>query len=135
VPVRITRSASVVVLSRPAQRDTLLSAEHLTTIKRDITRLNAGYFSQVEQLIGHRLRRSVAAGSVLTPALVHQPPLIERGDRITLVSGGGGIAVRAPGEALSDASKGERLRARNLSSGKVVEGVVLGHGQIEVIGR
>jgi flagella basal body P-ring formation protein FlgA len=72
---------------------------------------------------------------VLTPALVHRPPAIARGDRITLVSNGGGVSVSAPGEALADARRGERLSVRNLSSGKVVEGVVRDQGVVEVLGR
>lgn len=135
VPVRVRRYETVVMLARTIQRGAVLSRNDLRTVERDVTALNSGYFSKPEALAGHRLRRSAAAGTVLTPALVHRPPAIARGDRITLVSNGGGVSVSAPGEALADARRGERLSVRNLSSGKVVEGVVRDQGVVEVLGR
>lgn len=135
VPVRVTRSEDVVVLARPLQRDAVLAAEDLTTVQRDVAALSAGYFTRPEDLVGHRVKRSVAAGTVLTPVIVHRPPLIARGDRVTLVSGGSAVSVRAPGEALGDGRRGDRLRVRNLSSGKVVEGVIRGRGHVEVFSR
>jgi len=134
VPVKVTRSAEVVVLTRTVGRDTILAAEHMETMQRNVTGLNAGYFTQPEELIGHRVKRSVAAGTVLTPVLVHRPPMIARGDRVTLVSGGSAVAVSATGEALGEGRRGERVRVRNLSSGKVVEGVVKSRGRVEVLG-
>ena len=69
---------------------------------------------------------------MLTPSLVAEPPVIRRGQRVSLVSSGTGIAVRAPGEALAEARTGQRLRVKNLSSGKVVEGIALSSGSVEV---
>lgn len=135
VPVKLSRSAEVVVLARTVRRDTLLAPEHLETRHHDIVGLTAGFFSRPEELIGHRVKRSAAAGTVLTPSLVHRPPLIERGDRVTLVSGSSAVAVSAPAEALSDGRQGDRLRVRNLSSGKVVEGVVMSRGRVEALAR
>lgn len=135
VPVRVSRHEPVVVLGRTVQRGAVLSEQDLRTVERDVTTMTSGYFSEPRVLVGHRLKRSAAAGTALTPALVHRPPTIARGDRITLVSNGGGVSVSAPGEALADARRGERLSVRNLSSGKVVEGVVRDPGIVEVLGR
>lgn len=134
VPVKLSRTVEVVVLARTVQRDTLLAPEHLATIARDVAGLSSGFFTRAEELIGHRVKRSAAAGTVLTPALVHRPPLIERGDRVTLASGSSAVAVSAPAEALAAGRRGERLRVRNLSSGKVVEAVVVSRGRVEALG-
>src|SRR5699024_8543255 len=125
VPVKVSRRARVVVLARTVQRDTLLTPEHLDMVTRDVAGLSSGFFTQAEELVGHRVKRSAAAGTVLTPVLVHRPPLIERGDRVTLASGSSAVAVSAPAEALGAGRRGERLRVRNLSSGKVIEAVVV----------
>jgi flagella basal body P-ring formation protein FlgA len=50
--------------------------------------------------------------------------IVHRGQDITLVASSGTFEVRAAGRALADAAAGTRLRVQNLSSMKVVEGMV-----------
>jgi flagellar basal body P-ring formation protein FlgA len=50
--------------------------------------------------------------------------IVRRGQEITLVASSGTFEVRAAGRALADAPAGARLRVQNLSSMKVVEGMV-----------
>jgi flagellar basal body P-ring formation protein FlgA len=133
VPVRVSHSREVVVLIHSVARDQTLSENDVSTMFAEVGQLGAGFFTREEEVIGQRMRRSAAAGTILSPVLVDRPPMIARGDRVTLVSGHRGIAVRAPGEALSNGHLGERLRVRNLSSGKVVEGMVRGSGHVEVL--
>jgi flagella basal body P-ring formation protein FlgA len=58
--------------------------------------------------------------------------VIKHGQDVTLIAAAGGIEVRAAGRALADAAGGARLRVQNLSSLKVVEGVVEGPDRVRV---
>ena len=58
--------------------------------------------------------------------------VIKHGQEVTLVAAAGGIEVRAAGRALADAASGTRLKVQNLSSLKVVEGVVEGPDVVRV---
>jgi flagella basal body P-ring formation protein FlgA len=77
------------------------------------------------------VRRTLPAGTVLVPAAVDRPRVVERGALVTLVSGGGAVAVRAEGVALESAGVNQRVRVRS-PSGRVVEGVVAASGEVEV---
>jgi flagellar basal body P-ring formation protein FlgA len=132
VPVKVETLRTVLALRSPLRRGTLIAAEALDRVRVDTARLTRGFYTDPAAVVGHRLRRSAAAGTVLTPALVEEPPVIRRGQRVSLLSSGTGIAVRAPGEALADARIGQRVRVKNLSSGKVVEGVARDAGAVEV---
>ena len=72
------------------------------------------------------------AGSVLTGADLVAARLVRRGDTISLVSRQDGVEVRMVGRALADAGERERVSAENLSSRKVVQGVVNGDGEVVV---
>lgn len=132
VPVRVSREQPVVVLTRSLQRDARLNSDMLSLVVRDTTQLGFGYFTSLEEVQGLTLRRAAAAGTIVSPSLVAVPPTIRRGEQVTLIAQRTGIAIRAPGRALSDAQIGQTLRVRNLSSDRVVEGVVMGPGEVQV---
>jgi flagella basal body P-ring formation protein FlgA len=50
--------------------------------------------------------------------------IVRRGQAVTLLSSGGAVEVRASGRAMVDGTAGARIQVQNLSSMRVVEGVV-----------
>ena len=132
VPVKVETLRTVLALKRPLRRGEVIAAEDLEAVRMDTGRLTRDYYTRPAAVVGHTLKRSAAGGTVLTSALVEEPPVIRRGQRVSLVSGATGIAVRAPGEALADARPGQLVRVRNLSSGKIVEGVAQASGSVKV---
>ncbi len=132
VPVRVRQEAEVAVLTRSLGRGTLVDADSVSLQRLDTGTLGFGYFDDIDNVVGQTLRRAAAAGTVLTPDLVAIPPTIRRGEQVTLLAERGGIAIRASGRALADARTGDTIRVRNLSSERVVEGIVRGPGQVAV---
>lgn len=132
VPVRLEVLTPVVVLAAPLSRGDRLEPRHLALEARDVAQLAGGYLTRVEDAEDMVLRRSLAVGAVLTGNSVERPKIVQRGQRVRLISTSGGFSVSSEGEALSDAARGDRLRVRNLSSRKVVEGVVDENGGVLV---
>jgi flagellar basal body P-ring formation protein FlgA len=77
-----------------------------------------------------RLRRAVAAGEILAADALAPERLVDRGQQVTLVSAQAGIAVRAGVVALESGGYGDRIRARNAVSGRVIEGIVQADGSL-----
>ncbi len=50
--------------------------------------------------------------------------LMKRGQQVTLLAAAGAMEVRARGVAMNDAPAAGRIKAQNLSSGRIVEGFV-----------
>jgi flagellar basal body P-ring formation protein FlgA len=132
VPVRLEIRTDVVVLTAPAGRGDILTRTHLSLEQRDVAQLLDGYLTRLEDAEQMVLRRPLAIGTVLTTQTVAPPTLVKRGQRVQLISAAGTFSVRAEGEALGDAARGERVRARNLRSRQVVEGVVDEQGRLLV---
>lgn len=132
VPLRISDLRPVLVLTRAAARGEILSAALLAPQERDVAQLPFGYFEDPQVATGQQLRRPLAAGAVLTPSDAESPRLVRRGDAVTLIGRSGGIEIRAGGTALGDGAQGERVRVRNDSSRRTVEGMVSGPGLVEV---
>lgn len=132
VPVRVEMRREVIALRHAMGRDSVLHDDDLKTIEVDVSRHARGYFTRKDELVGRTLTRAVGGGTVLSPAVVAQPAMVRRGQRVTLIAGDGPVAVRAPAEALSDGRRGQRVQVRNLSSGRVIEGVVRSPTEVTV---
>ena len=132
VPVTVSVFKEVVVVSDTLPRGTVLGHAQLKLAKRNLAKLPQGYYVDPGKLAGMKLKRNVRSGLPLTPTMVEAPQVVKRGQQVTLISRGSAIRVSMPGTALENGAVGERIRVKNLSSKRVVEGVVNMSGQIEV---
>jgi flagella basal body P-ring formation protein FlgA len=135
VPVDVLEPRTVLVARRSLAPGHTLTAEDLVAEERDVSRLPNGYVEDPEQLVGRRLERRVAAGTVISPGMLEETVLVKRGQTVTLVVQGGSLLIRSAGLALADGSLDERIRVRNLASDRIVEGVVRSEQEVEVLVR
>jgi flagella basal body P-ring formation protein FlgA len=124
VPVTIATNVTTLILRHAAARGARLTAEDVEVQVRDLPGTSAGYLTDVSQLKGRTLRRTLSPGSALTVDVMQDDTVVKRGQQVTLLASAGGLEVRAPGRALTDAPAAGRVRVQNLSSQQVVEGVV-----------
>ena len=132
VKVKIQQFSPVVVIKHAMPRGALLSKADLRVEKRDISKYHQGVIDEPDQAIGKLLKRSIPGGSVLQPTQLKAPKLVHRGESITIISQTNAISIRMNGKALADAGHGQRVRVRNSSSRRIVEGIVTGPGQVRV---
>ena len=69
---------------------------------------------------------------MLRPSDLSVAAAVRRGQPVALVAGGAGFEVRMAGRALADAAAGETVRVENLSSRRVLSGVVAAPGEVRV---
>lgn len=130
VPVSIAAYAKVMVARYPLAPGSLIRAEDVSWSRRDIATLGYGYLRTLEGRGGYRAKYSIAQGAVLTPNMVEADSAIQKGQQVHLSSQAGGIRVSMAGIALENAPLGGRIRVKNLSSGKQLEGVVESDNQV-----
>ena len=132
VPVTVERYAEVVVASRSLGRQQTLSGSDLRLERIQTSRHAGSYFEDPREVIGQQTRRHIRAGQILGTQHITEREVVARGQRVTILAGTGSISIRMHGEALEGGTLGERIRVRNASSGRVVEGVVQPAGQVRV---
>lgn len=134
VPVRLQIRREVLVSTRMLRRGEPVMATDLRRESRDTGQLNFGYFQDAAVITGQLLTRDIAPGTVIIPSALRRPSLVDRGQLVTLLRRLDGIEIRARGEALSDGAQAQRISVRNLSSGRVIEGIVRSADIVEVSG-
>lgn len=132
VPALVRRAQDLVVAARPIARGTTLSAADLTTVTKLLPNAPAGVLESPEAALGRVAMRDIAAGTALNANQLKAPQIVRRGQAVTLSLASGPVAVRVAGTALKDGTLGERIPVRNANSKRVVEGVVLADGLVEV---
>jgi flagella basal body P-ring formation protein FlgA len=124
VPASIETQSSVLVLRHAAGRGMRLTAQDVEVQTRLVSGPGDDYLTDIAELDGRTLKRPLGAGAALTADAMAADALIKRGQQVTLLAAAGGMEVRAGGVAMTDAPAAGRVKARNLSSGRIVEGVV-----------
>lgn len=124
VPVVVEAEIPVLVLRRSLARRARVA---ITDVEPQVRRLPgsaANFIEDVASLQGHRLKRSLSAGTALTVEMLTPDVLVRRGQQVTLIAALGAVEIRAQGRALGEGGVADRIRVQNVSSLKVVEGVI-----------
>jgi len=118
---RIHRFANVITTTKPLPKYHLLSLQDLKIQEREVTYLTP---VPLEEVIGKRLKTSVLEGKILTYDLIEIPPLIKRGDVVTIKKEDEFLILGAKGMAKEDGRLGDKIHVENTSSKKIITGIV-----------
>lgn len=132
IPIKIKTYVKIAVVNRPLSRHVPISKEDIRFERREISRLSRSYFEDPAKLIGRLPKRSLTKGSVISPRDLNIKKVISKGSRISILAETGGISVRMPGLALSDAGKGDQIQVQNLSSKRKLLATVIAPGLVKV---
>ena len=132
VPVHIEKQVPVLSLNKPLSRGEIVTADALVVRKRSSASIPVSYLRSGETLIGQQAVRDLMPGVVLTRGMFRPKKLVRRGDRVTLSMKSGLVAVRVSGIAMADGARGERIKVKNLSSKRTVDGTVSGENLVLV---
>lgn len=120
VPITVATDARVVVSTRSLVPGSLLGPEDMKLVSRRIPGFIDCCATDPLALAGQRVRRPVAADAPIPLDSVEAPPLVRRGELVTVIAGAPGFEVRSAGTALADARKGDPVRIRHSTSLRVI---------------
>jgi len=135
VPVRVHWWATAIVMNRTVSARSLLTYDMLKKTRTDIAGHNGQWIEHASELIGMRLNRRMNKGDVIQINFVRRPPLIKRGDLVQILLDIGNLHVRAAGQALRTAGRGDRILVKNLRSHEVVQAVAVNPGTVRITMR
>jgi len=132
VPAQVRLFREVVTTTRPLKRSGIIEPGDVALRERDISLINQGYFTSVDQAIGQKLTRPTVADQVMTLVHLEQAEVVRKGDQVVITARSGTLSVRMPGEALSNGGMAQQIRVKNLNSMRVIKAQVTAPGQVEV---
>lgn len=131
IRIEVEALADIVVCAGTLRRGEILNAADVELRYQDISRVKDPIFS-LEEVIGKRLKRSVRLGEPLQQMQVEFPPVIKRGERVTIQVESQGLMLSATGEAKQDGQVGETIQVMNSNSHKDILCQVVAPGLVKV---
>lgn len=123
--------APVVIAAGELRRGTILAQSDLNVAELDLAGIR-NPCSDPAELIGKKLKRSVRLGDPIDRQMVEFPPVIKRGELVTLTARKGALVLSATGVAREDGNAGETITVRNNASQKDVQARVVSPGAVDV---
>ncbi|MFU8787612.1 MAG: flagellar basal body P-ring formation chaperone FlgA [Methylobacter sp.] len=123
---------NVVVLTQPIQRGDIITPQHLAIERRDVSQLRGDFATQIGQAENKQSTHQLNAGSTLSVKNLVEPKLIKRKDKVVISTSASGVSIRMSGVAMMDGAKGQRIKIKNLNSGRVISATVINSGLVSV---
>ncbi|HEX3000125.1 MAG TPA: flagellar basal body P-ring formation chaperone FlgA [Armatimonadota bacterium] len=130
--LRVQRQREVWVTTRALPAGTLLAATDLRSEQRAISDEEQP-LSVNETIVGRCVQRALPAGSTLTAALLGTPPLVRRGDTVSVTLSLGSIAIHTEARSLEDGAQDTVIRVVNGRNGQEYRARVTGPGSVTVV--
>lgn len=131
LPAQVRVVGHYVVTREPLRAQQVLTAADLMLREGDLGALPADVATDLDALIGFRAVSGIAAGAPLRAGLLRPPLVVQQGQPTRLVMSGPGFTVQSEGQAMANASRGDRVRVRT-RSGQIVSGIAHDGQQVVV---
>ncbi|WP_330959652.1 flagellar basal body P-ring formation chaperone FlgA [Photobacterium sp. 53610] len=132
ITVQVNLRLPVIVATTHIRRDTKLTADMLKTQTLTLSRAEA-FATRPEEVLGQRTLRRFRSGQIISPLQLQPLWMVEEGESVMIIASKNGMAASMAGEALQNGVKGEQISVRNISSGKVIQAIVVERGKVETI--
>jgi flagella basal body P-ring formation protein FlgA len=133
VRVRVDVAKEVVVAAETIQRHEIISEGDLSLEVYDLCNVPSDVAFDPLLVVGMRAKHTIQAGRPVAFSSIQCPPVIARGDLVTLEAMAGGVIVAIPGEALEAGAVGDLIRVKNTSSGAIVRARVIDSQRVQGI--
>ncbi len=128
----VKAEAMVIMPLRSMRRNEVFAKEDVTTMRMAMPSLTHDFILHQDEVLGKQVLRSLPPRQPISKAMVDDPPVVRKGDRVMIEVRQGGLLVQAIGLAKATGKSGETILVENKSSGREVMGTVLSAGLVEV---
>ncbi len=115
-----------------AKGEAILEAD-VTLVRKNIFKFRSSVVTSDTLLDGKILKTDVPKNSVIKQAWLKALPMIQKGDVVTLVARKNNLLILTSGISREDGFKNKLIRVENITSGKVIRGLVMEESRVEII--
>ncbi|MCP4671168.1 MAG: flagellar basal body P-ring formation protein FlgA [Desulfobacula sp.] len=111
----------------------IISRECVYKEKKNIYNLREGIIKNFDEISGKMVKSSIEKNDYFKRNSLLEPPLIKKGDIISMVVKNDNLLIVASGISMENGFENQLIRVENIGSGKLVRAVVKGKSKVEVI--
>lgn len=122
----------VIVLKHSMRRYQRITPEDIELMDVSHNRIPNNAITRDQDIVGKRVIKSLLSGTILRNDIVEMPPLVNRGDIVTIVASSGALQVTALGKVKNKGRKGDRIRVVNVDTHKEIHGLVVDAKTVQI---
>lgn len=130
---RLSQMKPVVVSATRLERGHTITPTDVTLQETDVFGRHKDLITSVDRVIGMMVTRNINKGECITQKEFKQAPAIEKGAVIKIVAKKNRLSIITLGISKEDGYPGQPVTVQNLTSGKLVRGLVTSDGTVEVV--
>jgi flagella basal body P-ring formation protein FlgA len=124
---------NVVVSRKPIPRFKVITAQDVMMRQINVASMADTVIRSIERVVGKRARRAIGMHDAMHTNMVEWPPVVQKGDRVTIIAESGSLRITALGEVRGTGKVGEQVRVVNLDSKKNITAQVVDHRTVRVV--
>lgn len=130
--LRVRRYSDVAVTTAAIKLHDDITSDKIEIKRMEVTSLREQPITSLDAIHGSRTKRNLAAGQILTVEATETAPDIEVGREVTIIFADKSFSITTRGLAMQVGRMGEKIRVKNLVSGKTVYARVTGDREVHV---
>jgi len=130
IQLKVEQSAMLPVATTRILSGEELTTDQFTTEWVDVTRMNGDYVTDLDEIRGMQLRRTLLAGQPVRRTDIWTPPVVSAGDQIILVFMTDFMQVTIPATARQDGQPGDVIRIYSSETRRTYLAEVSGPGEV-----
>ena len=123
----------VIVANSTLERGQVISADSITVKKVNISSTRGEYITQPNDVMGMTVKRRIRDRQPIMNSQLDSPMQVDRGQRVLMIAEQNGVEARTMGEAMKKGRKGEIIKVKNESSGRIVSAIVADTGVVNMV--
>lgn len=126
-------TSGICVARNDLQRGTVLTAEDLEIVTKNITSLAPGIYTKIEDLIGSKTVVTLNAGTVLQKRMICRVPEVSSGDNIQIIFNKGRVRCSVNGTARESGNTGDKIWVQNSETKMLLRVKIVSKGIVEIV--
>jgi flagella basal body P-ring formation protein FlgA len=129
---RVSVFDKIVVAKKRMKKGDIIGTVEAVVEERDIAALNQTVIRDIGTVLGKEAKTFIPLENPIYDWMVKEKNYIKKNAKIKIILSSSDISVEVRGEALQDGMLGEKIKIKNLTSGKEIEGYVSGTDEVKV---
>lgn len=132
VKANVTALGRIVKSRRSFRRGHVISADDIYVSKMNIRKMPRSSVRTLGEIIGKSLKRSIGANNPVVEDMIEMSRVVKRGKRVVILINHNGMNITSAGMTKEKGYIGMPVKAVNLSSKKVITGVLIDENTVKV---
>lgn len=125
VSANVDGDMPVLVAAKGILKQAVIDESDVKQIFVPYKKVKKGALVNVSDAVGMRAKRAIAPNRILTVSILQPPFWVFKGNQVRLITYVGQLKVESKGVALQSGVKQQQIAVRNLSSNKIIKGIVI----------